>query len=107
MKDLNQQLKEKIAELEQQKEIIRQQEEFLRSIYDNVQEAIFVLDIEADGTFRYQGFNPAAVSLTGIANVVGKTPEQVFPPEIVPLLKQRYRECIESKAAISYEECLP
>ncbi|MEO1673089.1 MAG: PAS domain S-box protein [Cyanobacteria bacterium J06631_2] len=107
MKDLNQQLKEKIAELEQQKAIIRQQEEFLRSIYDNVREAIFVLDIEADGTFRYQGFNPAAVSLTGVADVVGKTPEQIFSPETASLVQQRYRECLESKTVISYEECLP
>ena len=66
IKAINQQLTEKIAELEQQKAIIRQQEAFLRSIYDNVQEAIFVVDITANGKFSYQGFNLAAQNLTGI-----------------------------------------
>ncbi|MEO1798856.1 MAG: PAS domain S-box protein [Cyanobacteria bacterium J06629_2] len=107
MKDLNQQLTEKIAELEQQKAIIRQQEEFLRSIFDNVREAIFVLDIEADGTFRYQGFNPAAVSLTGVEDVIGKTPEQAFSSEVASLVEEHYRQCLDSQTAISYEECLP
>ncbi|MDJ0590697.1 MAG: diguanylate cyclase, partial [Pleurocapsa sp. MO_226.B13] len=63
IKKINQQLQEKIAELEQQKSIIRQQEQFLRTIYDNVREAIFVVDVESEGIFRYQGFNPAAKRL--------------------------------------------
>jgi PAS domain S-box-containing protein len=104
--EINQQLKAKITELEQQKAIIRQQEVFLRNIYDNVQEAIFVVDIEADGTFRYQGFNPAAKRLTGIEDVINKTPQEVLTSETAALVEQRYRECVQAATSIGYEEYL-
>lgn len=107
MNDINQQLKEKITELEQQKAVIRQQEEFLRTIYDNVQEAIFVVDVEADGTFRYQGFNPAAIRLTGMIDVENKTPQEILPPSVASVVEERYKQCVESATSISYEECLP
>lgn len=107
MNDINQQLQEKIFQLEQQQAVISQQEGFLRSIYDNVREAIFVVDVEIDGTFRYQGFNSAAVRLTGVKEVENKTPDQILPLEVASLVKQHYTECITSKTTISYEECLP
>ncbi|MGB5713433.1 MAG: PAS domain S-box protein, partial [Waterburya sp.] len=105
--EINQKLEEKIIQLEQQKITIRQQEQFLRSIYDNVQEAIFVVDLAADDTFRYQGFNSAAKRLSGIEDVINKTPTQILPPEIAASVEQSYRKCLESKVTLSYEECLP
>ncbi|MDJ0574728.1 MAG: PAS domain S-box protein [Xenococcaceae cyanobacterium MO_234.B1] len=107
MENVNQQLQEKIAELEKKETTIRQQEQFLRSIYDNVREAIFVVDIESDETFRYQGFNSAAEKLTGVKDVENKTPAQILPPEVAAAVEKRYTECIASKISISYEECLP
>ena len=107
MENVNQQLQEKITELEQQKAFIRQQEQFLRSIYDNVREAIFVVDVAADGIFHYQDFNSEAKRLTGTEDVINKTPAQVLPPAAAAAVKEHYRECLESKATISYEECLP
>ncbi|MGL5940485.1 MAG: PAS domain-containing sensor histidine kinase [Waterburya sp.] len=104
--EINQQLEAKVSELETQKAIIRQQEIFLRSIYDHVQEAIFVMDIAADGTFRYQGFNPAAIKLTGIEDVINKTPQEVLASETAALVEQRYRECVQAATTIGYEECL-
>jgi PAS domain S-box-containing protein len=105
--DINQQLNDKIAQLEQQKAIIRQQEQFLLSIYDNVQEAIFVVDVNSEGKFYYQGFNPAAHKLTGIESVIDKTPAEVMSPVAVELVEQRYRQCVEAQTTIAYEECLP
>lgn len=107
MNQTNQQLQQKIAELEQQKAIIRQQEQFLRIIYDNIQEAIFVVDIEEDGTFRYQGFNSAATRLTGVTEVENKTPEEILPHAVAAAVTDRYRNCVEIQSSISYEECLP
>ena len=107
MNDVNQQLNDKIAELERQKATIHQQEQFLRTIYNNVQEAIFVVDITAEEEFYYQGFNPAAHRLTGIDQVIGKTPAEIFPPTVAKEIEQHYRQCLESKTTISYEECLP
>ena len=107
MNQTNQQLQQKIAELEKQKAIIRKQEKFLRIIYDNIREAIFVVDIEKDGTFRYQGFNSAAIELTGITEVENKTPAEILPLSVASAVKERYRQCVEVGASISYEECLP
>ena len=107
MNETNQQLQEKIAQLEEQKAIIREQEKFLRSIYDNVREAIFVVDLEADGNFRYREFNPAAIQLTGISNVRGKTPQEILPAIAASAVVDRYQQCVAAKSSISYEECLP
>ncbi len=107
MEIVNRQLQEKLAQLERQKVTILHQEQFLRSIYDNVREAIFVVDVSADGTFRYQGFNLAAEKLTGTKDVINKTPAQVLSPEAAAAVIEYYQECLRSKATIFYEECLP
>lgn len=106
VKEINQQLQAKISQLEQQEAFISQQEQFLRSIYDNVQEAIFVVDIAADDTFRYQGFNLAAEKLTGVTEVENKTPSQILPPELAIAVENRYRDCLTSQKTLTYEECL-
>ena len=117
MNYLTQQLQEKDAELKALKETIRQQEsllassrlqeEFLRSIYDNVQEAIFVVDVDRDNEFRYRGFNATAVALTGIEDVVDKTPAEILSPEAATAVVAKYQDCLEANTSISYEECLP
>ena len=108
IEEINQQLTEKIELLQQQKATIYRQEEFLRNIYDDVLEAIFVVDVAADG-FYYQGFNQAAQSLTGLDNrdVVNKTPAQIFPPQAAAAVERNYQQCVETQTTISYEEFLP
>jgi PAS domain S-box-containing protein len=106
MTEINQKLQEKITQLEEQKATIDQQEQFLRSIYNNVFQAIFVIDVGADGKFYYQGFNAAAQKLTGVKEVIDRTPEQIFPTDIATAFTQRYQKCIDSQATISYEECV-
>ena len=115
--NLSQQLREKNTELEMLKETIRRQEslllsirsqeQFLRSIYDNVQEAIFVVDVDDNGEFHYQGFNASAIALTGIKDVIYKTPSEILPPEAAAAVTARYQDCLNANTCISYEECLP
>ena len=107
MQAINQQLQEKITQLEEQEKVISEQKEFLSSIYDHVQEAIFVVDVEADHIFRYQGFNPAAQRLSGITDVIGKTPAQIFPSEAAAKVEADYHRCLQLKTSMSFEECLP
>ena len=106
MNQIEQKLQEKVAELEQQQEIVRQQEQFLRSIYDNVREAIFVVDLDSEDLFRYQGFNLAAQKLTGIKDVINKTPKEILAPEVAAAVELRYQECLQTGTSICYEECL-
>ena len=95
-----------IDELQQQNNVIRQQEQFIKNIYEDVREAIFVVNVTEQREFYYQGFNPAARELTGIYDVVNKTPDQIFAPEVAAEVKRHYNQCLESKATIAYEECL-
>ena len=85
---------------------LRDREQFLASIYDAVEHPIFVVDVTSDGGFRYAGMNPAGlrVSSTSIEQVCNKTPEQVYPEAIAASMRQRYIDCLEAGASISYEE---
>ena len=94
------------VEDESQQQVIRQQEQFIKNIYEDIREAIFVVNVTDKREFYYQGFNPAAKELTGIYDVVNKTPDQIFAPEVAAEIKRHYCECLESKASIAYEECL-
>ena len=85
----------------------QQQKELLDSIYHNVLEAIFVVDLEADGTFRYIDMNPAGKSLAGINEIAGKTASELFSPSVAATVEAHYRECVRSQSGITYEQCLP
>ncbi|MFE4107307.1 sensor histidine kinase [Almyronema epifaneia] len=97
------------ADHEQTTEALRQQELFLRSIYNNVREAIFVVDVLPDGDFRYAGFNPASERLTGLSadRVIGKAPEDILPAAAAGAVRSRYQACLDQGKTIEYEEKLP
>ncbi|MEG3897874.1 MULTISPECIES: PAS domain S-box protein [unclassified Microcoleus] len=84
---------------------LREQEEFLNSIYNGSNQAIFVVDVTADGELRYKGWNTATEASTGflIADVQGKTPEEVFPPAVAADIRQRYDDCLAAGSSICYE----
>ncbi|MBD2207643.1 PAS domain-containing protein [Calothrix sp. FACHB-1219] len=88
---------------------LQEQEKFLRSIYNGVEQCIFVVDILEDNDFRFAGLNPLAERLSGISSleIQGKTPENIFPAEIALSIRQHYQACIAAGKTISYEECLP
>lgn len=97
------------------------QEQFLSNIYDGVNQGIFVIDVlakaangsqengaeEAQNRFRIVAFNPTCEALTGLANeaIAGKLLDDVLPEDAAQI-QQRYQTCIESRAALSYEEKL-
>ena len=85
----------------------QQQKELLDSIYHNVREAIFVVDLEADRTFRYVDMNPAGKRLTGIDDISGKTALELFSPSVAATIEAHYQECVRSQSTVVYEECLP
>ncbi|MGB3267157.1 MAG: PAS domain S-box protein, partial [Microcoleus sp.] len=85
---------------------LREQEEFLNSIYNGSSQAVFVVDIGADREFRYAGWNAAAEAFTGILSndVKGKTPEELFPPPIAADFRQRCVDCLRADSSIAYED---
>ncbi len=87
---------------------MRQQKEFLRSIYDSVDYSIFVLDVSADGEFRYVGWNKTAELFGNISSEFGcgKTPEEIFPAPMAAFFQDKLRQCLQKNSSISYEEAV-
>jgi two-component system cell cycle sensor histidine kinase/response regulator CckA len=87
---------------------LQQREAFLRSIYDGTDQAIFVIDVTADGDFRYAGFNPVAerYGQRSASVIQGKTPEAAFGPEVGAHFRQHYSRCVRAGQSITYEECV-
>lgn len=84
-------------------------EQFLRSLYNGASTAIFVVDVLPESEFRFVGMNPASEQLTGVRleDVKGKSPEQVFPPDLAAAVSANYVRCTQLGTTFSYEECLP
>ncbi|MBW4648974.1 MAG: PAS domain S-box protein [Kastovskya adunca ATA6-11-RM4] len=87
---------------------LRESEQFLRSIYDGVEQSIFVVNVTEDGDFRFAGWNPVTDKSIGIKSweISGKTPEEIFDSATGTQMRQHYVECLKAGRAITYEECL-
>lgn len=87
---------------------LREREQFLRSIYDGAEQAIFVIETNAEGEFRYLGFNRVSERFSGVSEerVRGKTPEEAFGKEMGTAFRQNYSRCLQAQTSISYEERL-
>ncbi|MCC5898904.1 MAG: PAS domain S-box protein [Phormidium sp. BM_Day4_Bin.17] len=92
-----------VQEIERQ---LRQKENFLRTIYDNQGNIVFVVDVCDDGSFRFAGWNGFTERIMGISSdeIAGKTPQEAFGPEVGELFLGNYRNCISAGQTISYEE---
>lgn len=87
-------------------EELREQELFLRSIYEGSDAPIWVIDVLADGTFCNGGLNPKAEYLTGLKteDVAGKTPIEIFGPEQGADICNLFSHCVAIGIPINYEE---
>ncbi|WGI17965.1 PAS domain S-box protein [Methanonatronarchaeum sp. AMET-Sl] len=75
-----------------------------KTIFQNIQNNIFLVDIKND-QFIIQRLNPHHEETTGIKNkeIIGKTPTKALG-EMGKKLEKKYRECVEKKSPITYEE---
>lgn len=85
---------------------LRQREEFLDSIYDAADQAVFVMDVVENHDFRYVAFNHHAERYAGVSQeeIQGKTPEAVFGAVTGATFRQSYERCLQAGTSISYEE---
>jgi PAS domain S-box-containing protein len=97
-----------ISDRKQAEVQLRQQEAFLKSIYDGTEQAIFVVDVSPDGELRYTNFNPVSERYAGVTNaqIQGKTPEQAFGEVFGSTVRQNYERCLQAGTSITYEEQL-
>ncbi|SIR29361.1 response regulator [Halanaerobium kushneri] len=77
-------------------------------LFNNTQDALFIMEVDENQDLRFLKLNPAHENLTGLKteDVAGKTPVEAVGPEIGEIVESHYRECLEKKETISYEEVL-
>ncbi len=94
-----------ISDRKQAEAQVKEKEAFLRSIYDGIENGIFVLDVTDDGDFRFIAFNPYLQRITGLAEaeLIGKTPQEAQIPAW-DVVTQHYQTCLEVGHSIAYEE---
>jgi PAS domain S-box-containing protein len=100
-----------ITESRKSEATLREQKDLLQSIYEGVEEAIFVVDVDEAGTFRFAGLNPTHERVSGLKSreVEGKTPEELshlIPASVIASIRKNYENCLRSQRAIEYEETL-
>jgi PAS domain S-box-containing protein len=87
-------------------EALRESEQRYREVFENSSECIFLLDVTADGRFRFAGFNPAEEKTLGFSNTEasGKFIEEAIPPELACQVIGNYRRCVDAGTIINYDE---
>ncbi len=112
-------LEEKVAErtkqLQQQKDLLQEKEQFLRTIYEGVEAAIFTMQVEegAEGTaeqrqFRCIDVSPAHSRMSRLTReqIINQTPQDYLDPRAAELVTQEYQACMATGDRISYENRL-
>jgi diguanylate cyclase (GGDEF)-like protein/PAS domain S-box-containing protein len=87
-------------------EALKDREAPLRVIFDNIQDVVYLLDIEQDGGYRFVAVNPPFLAATGLTEeqVVGRRIEEVIPEPSLRLVLARYAHAIQSGKAVFWEE---
>jgi len=87
-------------------EALRESEQQLVSIYNTVRDVIFHVAVEPEGRFRFASINAAFLNVTGLSRemVVGKTVNEVIPEPSLTMVLGKYRQAIEEKTAVLWEE---
>lgn len=85
---------------------LQKQAQFLDSIYQGVEQAIFVVETSDNGEFHYVSFNPTYEQLTGLSHLKhkGKTPQEALSTAAANIITQCYLACLAAQKSISYED---
>jgi PAS domain S-box-containing protein len=99
---------ERTAELLEANRRLSASEAHYSSIFHHLVEGLFVIRVAGDREFRYEALNPSHERQTGLRteDIAGRTPHEVFKPDMADHLVERYRACCEAGRPIQYEETL-
>ncbi|WP_135662137.1 PAS domain S-box protein [Halorhabdus rudnickae] len=86
-----------------------QQQELAEVVFENTQDALFVIDVTEDHEFYIERVNEVYEEFTGLSNaeIVGKTPVDAVGEEIGSEIESQYRECMERQETLKYPEEIP
>ncbi len=78
------------------------------AVFENTQDALFLVDVVDEEEFRYVKLNPTHERITGLttAAVRGKRPQDLLDEKTAQRIVEHYQECVAKRRPISYEETL-
>jgi PAS domain S-box-containing protein len=81
-------------------------EQRLASIYDTVEDVIYYLAVEPQQQYRFISVNPAFGKVTGLppGQVIGRKVNEIIPEPSLGLVLGKYRQAIEEKTTLRWEE---
>ena len=84
---------------------LREREQRLSLIYDNVADIVFSMEQAQDGRFRYESVNPRFLEATGLTQeeVVGRYLEEVVPEPSCGRARDHFREAVEGARTVRWE----
>ncbi len=91
-------------------DILQEQEQFLRSIYDGVETAILIIDVQWRGKeldFSFVGMNSAYERLINLETSQvqpGSVPIRIFPADVAQKTLRQYEKCVRTGKTINYEQ---
>lgn len=91
---------------------LREARAFSDALYRGVSSAIFVVDVDAKGEFRFAELSRSHEEATGMrgGSIRGKRPVDLVPEVLTAAhaetVTANYRRCVEARSAIEYEEYL-
>jgi PAS domain S-box-containing protein len=85
---------------------LRESEQELSLVFQNISDVVFNLAVEPGGQFRFISVNPAFLRATGLENdqVVGKLVQEVIPKPSQDMVLGKYEEAVRERKAVFWEE---
>ena len=85
---------------------LRLSQKQLSLIYENVAEIIFLIEVQSNFRFRFVSVNQAFLSTNGLRReqAVGKDVEAVLPPSSHQLILSKYKQAIQEKRTVQWEQ---
>jgi len=78
------------------------------TVFQGTQDAMFLVEVAGENTFRYIRNNRAHEEVTGFSSedIRGKTPQELVGEKLGAQIAANYARCIHEGKPISYEETL-
>jgi len=95
-----------ITDRKQMEEVLRVNENQLSAIFNTISDILYLVSIEPNETYRFISVNEMFLKATGLKKeqVINKTILEVIPQPAQELVLGKYREAIETKQTVFWEE---
>jgi len=102
----NEALEREVVVLKVAEEAMRESEEQLSSIHHTVGDPVFQLAVESPDRYRFTSVNASFCRITGLPPeaVVGRRVDDVIPEPSLSMVRRKYRQAIDEKAIVRWEE---